>query len=215
MGVDAEMFVRVRERWTHLKLSRLSGEMCAAFGHDRFFVKREAEHGFPPRKALTVIDVYQQDGDDIEPGPGETFIAVSLWTRYYGIGYERGDITLILGVADWLRRRTGGDVWYGGDSSGICAQPLTPEYREKLWAHFVEHGRAPYAESQNPFLKVNALPFCEFCQRSLAHYGGGGGGKEWARCHGCDLRMESVSGSAWQPIEVDQHGFPKKREPAT
>lgn len=196
MGVDAEMFVRVRGRWTGTDVRRLAGEMCAAFGTDRFMLDKSGEFsGVGPRHALAVVPEYDQDGPTIIPDSRETFIRVYLWTRVYVEGYERGDLPFILALADWLERKTGGAVWYGGDSSGICAEPLTPSFRERLWAHFVEHGHKPYVERGWSFGSGLAMPFCDFCQRAFFEYGSGPSGA-MVRCAGCDARMRQ-SGSGF------------------
>jgi hypothetical protein len=75
---------------------------------------------------------WTQDGDPILANPGETFLDVSLWTRYYGEGYERGDILTICAIAEWIEQNINpSEVWYGGDSSGVLAAPFGAAQRNK------------------------------------------------------------------------------------
>src|SRR5690348_13844539 len=103
MGVDCEMFVRTKTPVTPAQVRRWAYELVSAFGTDLLWVTRPGESTFDPegRHALEIIDKHDQDGPTILPRKGETFIRARLWTRYYGKGYERGNLPAILAIADW------------------------------------------------------------------------------------------------------------------
>ena len=104
-------------------------------------------------------------------------------SRYYGPGYERGDYATIYLVAQWIERMIpGGEVWYGGDSSGVNATRFDKDAREALLDHFFEFGNGPY---ENGFGSgMPAVP-CTFCgDEPMAHYGGYGTISYW-ECCGC------------------------------
>ena len=94
--------------------------------------------------------IYHQDGPDIlAADPEEWLLTVNYTGRYYGPGYERGDLFTILKISAWFIANLGGcRVFYGGDSSGVCAVELTPAYVAYLISHWAgEHGRDYYTRS--------------------------------------------------------------------
>lgn len=214
MGVDAEMFVRTKSKLTDREVKRLGYEIAEAFGASKFFIAPKTAELSKEYRALSRVKVWEQDGPDIKPDPGETFLRVSLWTRYYGPGYERGDLPLIVAVAAWLELRVpGGRVWYGGDSSGVCAEPFGPVERTKMFAHFAKVGHRPYAgdaltgENQWSFLGGGVpAPKCEFCEVPMICNGGGGGGAvAFYHCPGCGKRIETRdAGVTWQEREKER-----------
>ena len=198
MGVDAKMFVDAAKVRTDAEIRRLSFEMGEAFP-GKFYGSREEDRHF-----LEPVDEYWQDGPTLKPKDGCQFIEVHLVTRYYGPDYERGDLPAILAVAEWLQARIpDGTVWYGGDSSGVCAKPLERHIKNRLWEHFVEHGHHPYNSHfdndgvrpvTDPHNPGQPRPVCEFC-------GGvpmlrNGYGKDYAAfyCEGCRDRVERRDG---------------------
>lgn len=203
MGIDAEMFVRIRGAVPDAKVRLLRTRMVSAFGADRFWIFRDDAHPdrpapidhqeeWPPQHAMERVAVYEQDGPDIVPEPGETFLRVYPATRYYGVGYERGDLGFLCNLASWLEAATGGVVWYGGDSSGVTAKPFGPAERAALWDYFCTKGHDPYraewgalgdAHDSTPML-------CTFCEVPMTRNG-------WGQtyvgydCYGCGERLES------------------------
>lgn len=219
MGIDAEMFVRTREALTPRDLRNLSVDAVEAFGTKPFFLMPEAdltgdgdenewwEPGDPPgRHVLRRIRWWVQDGADIHPEPGEQFIKVSLFSRYYGEGYERGPIHDHIAIARWLEHRIpGGAVWYGGDSSGICAEPFGPAERERVWAHFCTVGHRPYYRSWDPNDGADA-PVCGFCGPRLVA-NGGGRDVTFYYCRGCDvLCARSVATGEVEMVDKRKYG---------
>lgn len=188
MGVDAQMLVRTRQAMSVADVRKLAGNLAATFGPDQFWIwdDHKNKDGTIGRHCLELIKEYHQDGDPIFPEPGETFIEVHLGTRYYGIGYERGDIGFIIHVAEWLEANIpDAQIFYGGDSSGICAEPFDREARRKLFAYFCKVGHEPYVGGFGGILSDReSPPTCEFCQRTMISTGGGGG-KTFYYCSGC------------------------------
>ncbi len=168
MGVDARMFVRVPRKLTKKEVFAEAVRIASAFASDTFFVRRpekdKSGRNRGGRHALEIVETYQQDGPDIVPEAGETLVEVHLWTRYYGPGYERGDLVAILAVARWLRGVwPDGVVWYGGDSSGILAAPLDDD---ALWAHYMsERGRAYF---RGHWDRQTLARSCDFCKIPLS-----------------------------------------------
>jgi hypothetical protein len=184
MGVDARMFVRTPTKGLP-DLQRVAWEMCASFGAGHFWIARESG-----RRALAVLERYEQDGPDIFPAPEETFVNVSLRSRYWGPGYERGDLPLILTLAEWLERKfQKGAVWYGGDSSGVCAAPLDSVARAALLDHAASgsHGflyRLGFSLQRGPGAKGQSCEFCGNVPMAEMRWGQGLVG---FICIGCDL----------------------------
>lgn len=193
MGVDAQMFVRTR--YTDVTpgfVQRLAYELACAFGPEKFNVCRPGKFSWMPkgRRALEMIHEYTQYGDTLHPEPGERFIECRLSTRFYGETYPRGDLPTILNVAKWLAERIPqSEVWYGGDSPGRCAEPLTEKRAAELWLHFVNEGWKPYWGYGRAAARV-----CGFCEQRMWN-SGGGSGREFYNCDGC----------RWS-IEVDRDG---------
>lgn len=147
MGVDAQMFIRTRLTLNECEVRCLAYKLAEAVGghhfiHEPLLPPDYDRHG---RGCLRRIEIYSQDGQDIEPDPGETFIEVVLSGRFYGAGYERGNPFVYLAVAEWLERNVPDcAVWYGGDSSGICATLFDAAARKALIDHWASCGGEPY-----------------------------------------------------------------------
>jgi len=168
MGVDAEMFIRIRgkDRLTESQVRRLSYEIGTAFDTDFFFTMNPLQGLFnEERRALEIMQpipaeevedyglepqhagkvVWAQDGDPIVAEDDEQFIRVNLYGSYYGPGYERGDWPKLRACIFWLSARIPqGRVWYGGDSGGCCVEPADATFLAKLDMHWALHARRPY-----------------------------------------------------------------------
>lgn len=216
MGIDAEMLVRVdgsfSKNITETYVRDLAYQLASAFGHDRFWIARPGEHFGPEgRHALELVDVWEQDGPDINPEPGEKFIKVNIATRYYGINYERGDLALIIMVAEWLERKIPGvSIWYGGDSSGVVAEPFGHKERMELFEHFVKVGGEPYARAfeRDKTGAVRARS-CAFCggREMIQNMWGGGSKTAGVYCSGCGLRERTDDGGeTWRELKKGEEG---------
>jgi hypothetical protein len=190
MGIDAEMFVKTTIQFTDDEVLDLAYDLASSFGENRFFIKRPGDvFGDESRHCLEIIEEYYQDGPTLKPANGETFIRVYLWGRYYGEGYERGDLPLYINVAEWLESRIpNAEVFYGGDSSGVCAMPFNNEARMKLWKYFCQVNHAPYYFDKND--DGTKRPVCDLCKKPLHRYGWGRGFAAFS-CSGCSLDIET------------------------
>lgn len=199
MGIDARMLVRTLSPVTDEQLNEWSYRMGDIFGAGKFFTMPPGDSDWMPdgRRGLQKVDAYEQDGDTIEPEEGETLINVSLYGRYYGPEYERGcDISTYLHLAEWLETTIpGASVHYGGDSSGVCAEPFDRAAREQLKRHWFEHGHLPYHQyftgntKDGPDMLSGDRPFgewpeCPLCEKPMNRHGFG---KDYAsfECYGC------------------------------
>lgn len=218
MGVDAKMLLRVPYEPSADQIKRWSWDICAALGARHFFVKpdeglgaimlagarwREPGDPMPGR-------VYEQDGEPITAGAGEALLEVHLWTRYYGPGYERGDILTICAVAEWCERHIDrAAVWYGGDSSGICAKPFGKKERVAMLDHFFSPKGREYFNYRSFMLPrsgdLTALPEpCKLCVRKDGDFVRSGWGDHFAvmNCHGCGRAFETRDGgTTWKVRE--------------
>jgi hypothetical protein len=184
MGIDAEMYVLVPEAdATRENITRASHWLFEYFGPDKFF-------GYDKRGIIYLPKVFlhdeegeeigegtpgsrvQQDGPDEVAPEGKVFLRVALWSRYYGVDYERGDFVFLYMLARALEAQfPRGQVWYGGDSSGVLAQPFGHEEREALLAHFLAGGRKAYTDY---FDHDKHGPKCRTCDVRMTRYGWGG-----------------------------------------
>lgn len=202
MGVDAQMVVATPEWLDDDALRRLSYETVAAFGTESLWVRRGDDFG-GPRHALS-------RGTDYELIPAvaaKTTFTVHLWTRFYGPGYERGDLPLILNLARWFRSKLDGcTVYYGGDS-GEALLELTPvEGEGELWQHYVDNQHLPYTKGWDRMTHDGiSLPECELCQEPVIRNGWGNGGQfAAAYCPGCGWNIETRdAGRSWaEPVKA-------------
>ena len=219
MGIDAEMFVRHRGNLSEIEVRQLAAILGSTFGPERFWIFKNPHFG-KPRHALTIVPiggdgdpdadavlrqvpVWYQDGDPIVGEPGEQFIRVHLGTRYYGPGYERGDWTLIRGVAEFMEMAIpGGEVWYGGDSSGVCAKKLGAEERAEMTKHFLTNGHRPYQS----YFDLNGKaprPLCDFCAGMIMNDVGGGAGRAFYSCAGCGQKTIVIKGVRYD-LDMDK-----------
>ena len=196
MGIDARMLVRTKTTLTDDELRKLSYRISEAFYRQPFWLARPGEFEWEPtgRHALSrVPDNYEQDGDPIQPVQGETLIEVHLKGRFYGKGYERGDLPTICAIAEWLEANIPeSEIWYGGDSSGVTAMPFGPRERKALKAHFHKHGHLPYTSGFDMHGDVEA-PKCDFCHEPMLRFGFGGSYAGFT-CVGCGKKMETRDG---------------------
>jgi len=202
MGVDARMFIRIKGRNNWLsgdQVKRLSYEIGTAFSTDTFFVTNPRQlsyEGQEVRRALSIVApikdaeyhglepdfaakvVWTQDGEPIVAEDDEQFVKVSLRGRYYGPGYERGSWPTLRAIIFFLTEAVPqGQVWYGGDSSGMCAEHASPTFMAKMDRHWVNNARRPYVRYESKLklgLPKDSIepPICELCEVPMADCGG-------------------------------------------
>lgn len=150
--------------------------------------------------------IYRQDGDPIVAEPGEWLLELSLWTRYYGPGYERGDILTICSIAEWCEANLQPcAVWYGGDSSGVVASLFDDGARRAMKAHLFGPSGRDYFNLFGHALSSPgdrlALPdLCGLCIPEEPRFVRNGFGQNFASvsCAGCAKRFESRdNGATW------------------
>ena len=188
MGIDAQMFIKVREK---------SYRLASLLGYDKFFIRKEVG-----RHCLSLITEYTQDGPSIFPKKGETFIEVHMWSRYWGEGYARGDLPFIMSVAAVLEFFfPGAEVWYGGDSSGVQAERFGPLERGKFWRAFCKDENSYSAGWGKGKGEVD----CNFCKRPMmcgTWFGGGSEATGWY-CPGCGERAY-LEGDACKHFDTEE-----------
>lgn len=144
--------------------------------------------------------VYYQDAEPIFAEPDEWLLRVSLMTRYYGIGYERGDLMTILAVAAWFETNISNcEVWYGGDSSDCAAEPLTSELKRKLTQHLMSTSGRDYFDHEPSKGYPTPKP-CGLCIPGEPRFNrhGWGGNYIAVNCAGCGKGFESRdNGKTW------------------
>jgi hypothetical protein len=213
MGIDARIVVRTRVTPTEKQVKRWAYELCAAFGYKEFFVDRKrGQH------ALEIVSELDQDGPTLRPADDETLIECNYFGRYWGPGYERGDLAEIIGIVDWLERRIpGAEVWYGGDSSGVCAIRFDKLAREQYLEHFASDKGSAYHEKS--WLGDGKPAHCDFCDVEMFAYRGGPSGTGYV-CLGCGLHtLRASNGSEthavgdW-PDEIFRSSSSSSREPS-
>jgi len=176
MGIDARILLRLQCTASQADLIEWSAGLCTAIGANKFFFKPElgetairlskdwSDEGQQDGK------VYHQDGPSIHAGQGETLLEVSLWSRYYGPGYERGDILSICAIAEWVEVNIPHcQVWYGGDSSGVLVAPFGKAERQEMKQHLYSSKGRDYfkgfgtiSANRNPYPAM--LP-CKICPK--------------------------------------------------
>lgn len=189
MGVDACMVLRVPG-----EMSEEDVRSLAANAYERYPATLQIwrkEGSFPEEHCIVRVSEYTQDGESIYERLGESLLEVRLSGRYYGEGYERGPLPEYISLAEYFERVIPGvDVLYGGDSSGICAEPFDRAAREKLFHYFVEKGHRPYREIFDTGKDGEA---CELCQTRMLRTGWGGDYARWT-CSGCGTSLEIRDG---------------------
>lgn len=210
MGIDAEMFIKRKgPKPSDEQLKTWSWDLCAAIGAQFFYFRKEngqaaleltgkyLQKYYPE---IVLGKIHTQDGPDINAADDEWFIEVNLVTRYYGVGYERGNWQVIVNVARWLELNIGGEVWYGGDTSGVCAELFDEAARQKL----VEHALGPRGKDYYFHFNKNETfrtpPPCNLCvkDRRMIRY-------DWGdnyiavSCRGCGKDVCSHDGGeTWE-----------------
>lgn len=242
MGVDAEMFVRIKgaRNWlSEADVKKLAYEIGTAFDTGFFFTMNPRQGVFKEeRRALAIMRpikdadeaadyglgeecvgrvVWAQDGDPIIADEDEQFIKVSLYGRYYGKDYERGDWPKLRACIFWLAARIpDAQVWYGGDSSGCCAEHANATFLAALDQHWVFNARRPYVRHKSDFSALFGVlptdriepPVCELCEVPMAKRGGS---REYSFfwCDGCGTKASKhVNGTvAWAGLHEDYPRF--------
>lgn len=144
---------------------------------------------------------YADDGQvELNARRDEVLLQVNLCGRYYGEGYERGDILTYCAIAEWLEQNIRGcEVWYGGDSSGVDLVRFDDDYRQGLRRHLFSPEGRDYFSSFGSVIGGTAPtpPACGLCPGGK--YCGtqcGFGGNSFAafHCSGCGKGVKTDDG---------------------
>jgi hypothetical protein len=145
---------------------------------------------------------WTQDGPPVYAKPGETLLEVSVWTRYYGEGYERGDILTLCAIAEWAEvNMQPCEVWYGGDSSGVCVARFDNARRSGLRAHLYGTAGRDYFKYDSDKARKHPKP-CGLCIPDEPRFNQFGHGANYCAvsCSGCGKSFETRDGGAtWGP----------------
>ena len=200
MGIDTEMLVRTKSA---VNIAELSKRAWDAFPNFFYFSHWKGKS----KGALSLEDVHHQDGPTIVAEKGESFVVVNTLCRYYGKGYERGPAHEIILLADWLERNIpGGQVLYGGDSSGVLCEPFGSERRAELWLHFCEFGHSPYHSYFTSAMgKYGTCPFCG-CAMNQTGFGGSYGRWQCGSCGAGITKRGENPESVEMPLSFRQEG---------
>lgn len=192
MGIDARILLRhTGTPFTPAELRKMSHSLGSTVGADKLLIPDSSWDGDDYKTGIEnllpiskVEGDWEQDGDPIHRKWGETFYEVHLWSRYYGPGYERGDWPAIRSIIEFFHHNYAGlAVWYGGDSSGVCAELADADLLAEMNAHYYSNGHRPYHGAFGSF-RGTPPHVCPRCQEPCADHGGGGGDVFFS-CHGC------------------------------
>lgn len=135
--------------------------------------------------------------DDVEAASGETLLSITLWSRYYGVGYERVDLLTICAIAEWCERNIQGcEVWYGGDSSGVCITPFPEAERKVLRNHlYSSDGRSYFSYDKRSEPPLPPRSDCKLCipDHEPSRFGWGAAYAAY-NCAGCGKRFITNDG---------------------
>ena len=110
MPLAAVMYVYLEEHCADSLVAELGAELMRQFGLD----DEEFHAGGP----LLYLPREDYDLGHVVGEPG-FLLDLNIRGSYYGVGYERGDLPLFVGIAEWLEQKLPGcRVLYGEDCSG-------------------------------------------------------------------------------------------------
>lgn len=97
--------------------------------------------------------------DEVDPGPKGATHCMSLISRYYGVGYERGDWPGISSVLmDMLNDEMINTVWYVADSENEeLATPATISAVKATDLFYEKHGTKPYTNREYNYQAEDAI----------------------------------------------------------
>lgn len=228
MGVDARILVRLKGESNWLAepdLLAASYQIASTVGPTNFMITSAMGDDWPFERhhAISILKrivnenearddyglgsefvgklVWTQDGPPIIGEPGEQFLQVHIAQRLYHEEYARGYWPTIRSVIEWLMLRfPAGEFWYGGDSSGFCAERVTPERLTALNNYYLATGNRTYQRYfATPVDRVTGqgAPTCPTCKVMAINCGGGQGQTFWY-CDGCGRNViTSKDGARW------------------
>ncbi len=110
MPVSAVMYIYIEEYRPDSLIAELGVELMRQFDL--------TDEDFHTGGLLVCLPREDYDLAHIESKPG-FLLNVNIATEYYYVGYERGDLLLFIGIAEWLEQKLPGcRVLYGEDCTG-------------------------------------------------------------------------------------------------
>ncbi len=150
MPVAAAMFVYIEEYRADSLIAGLGIELMRQFdltGED-----------FPGGGPLLYLPREDYDLAHVEGKPG-FLLNLNIRGSYYGVGYERGNLPLFVGIAEWLEQNLPGcRVLYGEDCSGEGSpfdEPMRTalmDYRRNIGTYL--RSRADISDEQKNEIRV-------------------------------------------------------------
>ena len=150
--------------------------------------------------------VFDQD-TPLVAADDEWLLEINLMARYYGEGYERGDILTICAVAEWCEANLpNAEVWYGGDSRDI--EPFPTSRQVALRRHLYSQKGREYFECGLD--SVKAPKPCGLCRTEsgeFTQYSWGPGNGRRVVCRGCGKHFQTEDGGvSWVEFEERNNG---------
>lgn len=207
MGIDAEMLLRINQPVMDEEIAVWSYSIAETLGAGNFFIQRDGKN---PQGAISRVALWEQDGPDIEPKEGESFLRLHFWSRYWGPGYERGDLLFLISCAEWAEQNIPDcEVWYGGDSSGVTVELWPATKREEFKRHFYSpSGRDYYKSFDSGDMFAHEQPDISSCSLCIPgarpiRFGWGADYRAY-RCHGCGYYFTTRDGGATWKVERER-----------
>jgi hypothetical protein len=176
MGVDARMYIPSDRIYSEDELIKLSYRLGEATDPHHFCLYDENSH------ALEIEDTTYGSIAEYNESFKEAkqIIDVNLMGRYYGPGYERGNLWDYIAIAVWIEKNMNVTPWYGGDSD-MQLELFDENYRQELINHWTKSGGIPYRDRQE---RHQFQPTCPRCKVLATQFGYGVDYAAWT-CLGC------------------------------
>lgn len=144
MGLDVSVYVSSPDEFSELFVYSLAYDFAEAFDDAASIARPDADEDIA---SLMPIAIAARPPADLRTParPARTWLHVFMGgTRYYGRGYERGPLPMIIGAAAWLEHRLpNAQVWYGHDQ-GDPYELFDAGARASLFEYFASVGHSPY-----------------------------------------------------------------------
>lgn len=183
MGVDVNILIFNSKFETDTELRRISAEICSRtdiypYSEDHHILHEVADWSW-----------YFGSEEEILKNEGEQVITCDTLWRYYGPGYERGPWAHIKELLSLLGHYfPNSRIYYGGDSSGIKGELVTQDFIKSINDHWLKYGHAPYRGYSSNYFNLE-IPKCSFCVNRPMNNNGGGAGKQFWSCDGCNSKF--------------------------
>ncbi len=209
MGVDAQMLIGVSREPSPDELQQWGYRLGDAVGPSHLFLSHIGDTFHKIYRAMEIAPMLAENPeedctlvDDLTEAEREksvAFIDVSVCGRYYGPGYERGNLWIYIAVAEWCERNLpGARVYYGGDS-GETLELFDAAGRESVIRHWAQHGHIPYSGAIGKWDGEHPLtPTCPLCNVKAHRFGFGQNYASWS-CLGCDQGWTWIGGDVVHP----------------